>query len=243
MLACLHDIPWIILGDFNIIRDPGDSNSTNPNLHYMLPFNDLINDLDLHEIQLFGRQFSWSNKRPIPSLSKLDRTFLSNHWAALNTHIPFLSDLPTPTSDHVPLTLRFKDITNQRHRTFFFERHWLQFTEAQQIVHSEWHSVAVTNNPANDLLLKFKRVRHNITKWASCKFNGFNKLLPRTKHILHLLDRVEEHRTLSQIEFTPRVKLREHAYHLTSMQETKWRQRSAALWLKHGRFLSARVAS
>jgi exonuclease III len=47
MLACLHDIPWIILGDFNIVHDPGDSNSTNPNLHYMLPFNDLINDPEL----------------------------------------------------------------------------------------------------------------------------------------------------------------------------------------------------
>jgi hypothetical protein len=49
MIACLHDIPWIILGNFNILRDPLDSSSSNPNLHYVIPFNDLISNLNLQE--------------------------------------------------------------------------------------------------------------------------------------------------------------------------------------------------
>jgi exonuclease III len=30
MIACLHDLPWLLLGDFNIIRDTSEYTSTNP---------------------------------------------------------------------------------------------------------------------------------------------------------------------------------------------------------------------
>jgi hypothetical protein len=50
MIACLHDLPWILLGDFNILRDPSESTSTNPNTYSMHDFNDMIDDLKLHEI-------------------------------------------------------------------------------------------------------------------------------------------------------------------------------------------------
>jgi exonuclease III len=135
-IACLHDLTWIILGDFNIIRNPNDSSSTNPNTHSMIPFNDLISDLDLQKKQLNGRSFTWSNMRRNPTLSKLDRIFLSNHRSSLTNLIPYLSDVPTATSDHVPITLKFHDQNRQRHRAFFFERHWLQFSEALDIVHT-----------------------------------------------------------------------------------------------------------
>jgi exonuclease III len=72
MVACLHDLPWILLGDFNLLRDTSESTSYNPNIHRMIEFNDMIDDLDLNEIQLFDRSFTWSNKRPNPSFSKLD---------------------------------------------------------------------------------------------------------------------------------------------------------------------------
>jgi hypothetical protein len=39
---------------------------------------------------------------------------------------------------------------------------------------------------------------------------------------------------LSSSELNLRIKLKEHVYHLANIQEMKWRQRSAALWLKHG---------
>jgi hypothetical protein len=72
MVACLHDLPWILLGDFNLLRDTSESTSYNPNIHRMIEFNDMIDDLDLNEIQLFDRSFTWSNKHPNSSFSKLD---------------------------------------------------------------------------------------------------------------------------------------------------------------------------
>jgi hypothetical protein len=62
MIACLHDVPWILLDDFNIIRALSDSTSQNPNTHAMLDFNNVIHDLELNKIRLNDRSFTWSNK-------------------------------------------------------------------------------------------------------------------------------------------------------------------------------------
>jgi hypothetical protein len=65
---------------------------------------------------------------------------LSQHWANLTNHYPYLFDLPTTTSDHAPLGLRFKRIDNNMTKTFHFEKHWLRSMEARDIVHASWHS-------------------------------------------------------------------------------------------------------
>jgi exonuclease III len=33
IISYMHDIPWILMGDFNILRDANDTTSTNPNLY------------------------------------------------------------------------------------------------------------------------------------------------------------------------------------------------------------------
>jgi exonuclease III len=97
-------LPWILLGDFNLIRAPHESTSTNINLGNMLEFNHLIQELQITEIALLGRNFTYSNGRPTPTFSKFDRTFWSHEWEGSNL-IANLQDLPNTDSDHVPLCL------------------------------------------------------------------------------------------------------------------------------------------
>jgi exonuclease III len=47
IVACMHDLPWILLGDFNILRDIQDTTSQHPNLHSMIEFNQFILDLNV----------------------------------------------------------------------------------------------------------------------------------------------------------------------------------------------------
>jgi hypothetical protein len=70
--------------------------------------------------------------------------------------------------------------------------------------------------------------------WAAKHFKGYKKAIQRAKYVIQILDRAEEVRMLSAPELNLRIKLKEHTYHLANIQETKWRQRSAALWLKKG---------
>jgi hypothetical protein len=163
MVACLHDVPWILLDDFNIIRETSETTSRNPNTHSMLEFNNMIHDLELDETRLNGRCFTWSNKRPSSSFSNLDRVLLSHHWNSFANLIPTLTDLPTPTSDHALLSLKFKKIDNNSYRAFRFERHWFKYMEMQDLVNNTWNTPPSSRNITLTILFKLKLVRTTAT--------------------------------------------------------------------------------
>jgi exonuclease III len=60
--------PWIIVGDFNLIYKAEDKNNNNYNRAMMGRFRRLIDDLDLKDIPLHGRKFTWSNHHTNPTL-------------------------------------------------------------------------------------------------------------------------------------------------------------------------------
>lgn len=115
-----NSLPWLILGDFNLFRDITDTTGEVRNLRTMLDFNNFIDDIGLFEVQLQGRAFTWSNKRPSPTFSKLDRVLLSSHWNDCDASFD-LRDLPATASDHVPLMLRITPHINPPKRHFKFE--------------------------------------------------------------------------------------------------------------------------
>jgi hypothetical protein len=43
----------------------------------------LLNDLELSELHLSGRLFTWSNERLHPTLEHIDRMFVSEGWESL----------------------------------------------------------------------------------------------------------------------------------------------------------------
>ncbi len=76
--AC--DGPWMIGGDFNLIYQAEDKNNDNLNRAMMGRFRRLLNDLQLKELPLLGRKFTWSNERINPTLVRLDRVFCTADW-------------------------------------------------------------------------------------------------------------------------------------------------------------------
>jgi hypothetical protein len=52
---------WMMLGDFNLIRSLDNRNRPGGNANDMLLFNDIIQHLDLVEIPLKDRAYTWSN--------------------------------------------------------------------------------------------------------------------------------------------------------------------------------------
>jgi exonuclease III len=71
------DHPWLILGDFNLIRRPENRNKPGGNTHLMQLFNEAISELGLEEIPLSVQIYTWSNKQQNPLLEKLDWCFVS----------------------------------------------------------------------------------------------------------------------------------------------------------------------
>lgn len=70
-IAMPSKIEWLIVGDFNLIRRPEDRNRDGADLNEIFLFNKVINKLDLVELPLHGRHYTWTNKQP-PLLERLD---------------------------------------------------------------------------------------------------------------------------------------------------------------------------
>ena len=73
-------LPILVGGDFNIIRRQNEKNKDNFNDRWPFIFNAIIESLDLREIDLSGRQYTWANRRPNPTYEKLDRILASVSW-------------------------------------------------------------------------------------------------------------------------------------------------------------------
>ena len=43
-------------------------------------FNAVINSLDLKELELIGRNYTWANSLPEPTFERLDRVLVSTDW-------------------------------------------------------------------------------------------------------------------------------------------------------------------
>jgi hypothetical protein len=144
-LRTTTDYQWMILGDFNIIRNLQETTGGHRNIGHILEFNHLINDLNLIDVPLQGRSFTWSNKRPTLKFSRPVRALLSNYWALGVTHT--LTDLPNTTSDHAPLLLSIKSTVCPKNKCFRFEKFWLNYEETTDIVAHTWSSGIFSLNP------------------------------------------------------------------------------------------------
>jgi exonuclease III len=99
-----HVGPWLVAGDFNLIVDPDDKSRGFLHRSMMARFRRTLSALELNELYLNRRRFTWFTEREHPTLEKLDRVFLTMDWDALYTDA-FLSAMSTGPSDHCPLVL------------------------------------------------------------------------------------------------------------------------------------------
>jgi len=68
---------WLVLGDFNLILDARDKSNSNLNRRMMAAFRDTVQALELKELNLTGRKFTWSNDH---TQTRIDRAFCSIEW-------------------------------------------------------------------------------------------------------------------------------------------------------------------
>jgi endonuclease/exonuclease/phosphatase family metal-dependent hydrolase len=99
-----NSLPMLVGSDFNIIRRQEEKNNDNFNASWSFIFNTIIESLDLRELALSGRQFTWANRRDTPTYEKLDRILASVDW---EQKFPLVSVrvLTHSGSDHTPLLL------------------------------------------------------------------------------------------------------------------------------------------
>lgn len=71
---------WLIAGDFNLISRVPDKSNDNVDLRMMGRFRVVLDDLELIDLPIWGRRFTWSNEREDVTLSRIDRILISKEW-------------------------------------------------------------------------------------------------------------------------------------------------------------------
>lgn len=77
-------------------------------------------------------------------------------------------------------------------------------------------------------------MHERLRSWHCQNFGELEKHLKFYKKIILFFDEIEERRVLSRSEFLFRNKVRERAYMLATVIETRWHQRSRSKWLASG---------
>jgi hypothetical protein len=68
--------PWVLCGDFKLIYQAKDKNNDRLSRRMMGRFRRFLNDLELEELHLYDRLFTWRNERTHPMLERIDRMFI-----------------------------------------------------------------------------------------------------------------------------------------------------------------------
>jgi exonuclease III len=158
--------PWALAGDFNLILSEADKNNDLINRINMSRFRRTVADLELQDLHLHGRAFTWSNERERPTLVRLDRVLVSIQW---EERFPgaHLRSLGSDASDHSPLLL-YTNVGGMSKPRFHFEVMWPTYGDYIQVVMEAWNGPVHTygQGPIERLDLKFKALIRALQSWG-----------------------------------------------------------------------------
>ena len=94
--------------------------------------------LDLREIELSGRKFTWANSLPVPTFEKLDRVLASVDWEQ-KFPLVTVQALTRGISDHTPLLVDSGAPTHLGNKNIFsFELAWFEREGLLELLAREW---------------------------------------------------------------------------------------------------------
>lgn len=126
-------------------------------------FRRFIDAVELQEIPMLGRKYTWSNESEAPTLVRLDRVFCMAEWDIFPDYL--LQSAATMISDHCPLILGLRDNTRGKQR-FHFESFWPKLDGFLHVVQAAWSALVAATCPFECLSVKYKRVSRALQSWG-----------------------------------------------------------------------------
>jgi hypothetical protein len=102
-LLSFWELPWVLGGDFNVIRFPSERSGGRRISSAMREFSDFIFERGLMDLPLSRGICTWSNSQ---SWSRIDRFLVSPGWEARHPGV-IQKRLLCPCSDHFPIVLTY----------------------------------------------------------------------------------------------------------------------------------------
>jgi exonuclease III len=163
-------LAWLIVGEFNMIYLDQDKSNDRLDRRMMSRSRRTLNHLEVKEIQLVRRRFTWSNEQSSPTMLRIDRAFSSIAWEDLYPD-PIVTPLSSSSSDHCPLKIHSQVWTSLLPR-FRFKMHWPLMPGFLECVQQSWSkSIVNPQNTMTTLHIKLSRTAKALAMWS-------HKLIP-----------------------------------------------------------------
>jgi hypothetical protein len=128
--------PWLLLGDFNMILSAAEKNNDQLDMSMMARFRSFFLEHEVKDLYLHGRRFTWSNEREVPTLTRIDRAFISVDWDLMHPDA-ILQALSSSVSNHAPIPLSLSAACRPKRR-FKFEVFWLKLEGFEEALREAW---------------------------------------------------------------------------------------------------------
>lgn len=179
-LALLHNLgskPWLVIGDFNQIRDPSE-HSKQPTLNMdkkIRDFNNCLLDANLEDLNFRGTTFTWWNKRKLaPLAKKLDRALVNDEWYyAFPSSVAFFG--PPEYSDHAVVTISLEPAKQRLKKPFRFYNFTIQNQDFLAVVCTSWFSCNITGSAMFRVSRKLKLLKNAIRELSKQNYSGIEK--------------------------------------------------------------------
>lgn len=223
---------WLLIGDFNLIYKVSDKNNDRLNRRMMQRFKGLIDKIEVKELHLPGRRFTWAGAGQNPTQTKIDRAFVIPDWDIMFSNAS-LQPLSSSTSDHAALFLIGNEMRGKPPNSRF-EAFWLKIPGFLEVVEDSWNRPLLAANPLAILYIKLKRLARDLKRWNRQNVGDIKLQLAVANEVVFQLDVAQETRPLSDDECVLRSNLKARILGLAVLNKIQIRQRSRLTWLKEG---------
>ena len=196
-------------------------------------FNAVIDSLNLREIEITGRKFTWANHLQNQTFEKIDRILVCTDFEYKFSHTT-VHTLTREISDHTPLLPSTNNPSPTYQPQFKFELSWLLRDGFCDMVKNVWQETVVNGSPIERWQTKIRKLRQHLRGWARNVSGTYKKEKKDILNKLDDLDKKAESATLSQPELDLKHVLNVKLAELLREEELKWYQRAKAKHLLEG---------
>ena len=198
----------------------------------MTRFRSKLNILELKEMYLNGRRYTWSNERVEATLEKIDHAFCTNSWEDLHPSSHLMA-LGSAVSNHWPMLLDLNaDLIMGRR--FKFEAFWTRVEGFMEVVSVAWGSIPAAGNPYVVLDAKPRATAEALKKWSVRRIGNIKMQIAIAMEVILRLDKEMDSGPLTQPEHALRKLLKKKLLGLCSLERTIAHLRSRMLFLREG---------
>lgn len=198
-------IPLYLGGDFNEIKAMCERTGCTRMAKCMRIFKDFINQAELKDLPMMGKQFTWTNFQNNAIHNRIDRFLISPEF--LEKFSVVLWGLPRPISDHSPIMITDNN-WNWGPKPFRFMDAWLSHPKCLKIAKEVWETTPTYGWAGCQIVKKLKEVKRRLKVWNKQEFGNMFTKQKGLQDQIHQLDILSESRQLSANEREQRSDLR-----------------------------------